>query len=300
MKKIIAVILTLILTLTPLTAFATMPVYDATWAKMGDVNIDGRVNAADARLVLRMSAKLDSTEPDLYRADADANGKVNATDARTILRVSAGLSQFTCGFDGNRVPCVVNTLKSGKYYIEASYDESGTGNGKKMSVKLAKNGDDVYFASDDIEGLGISNPSEGTDGPKFTSFGMLMLDNTMHAIFGNAETTFAIPIPEENSGDLGIDADTFLKMSDLVSAFFSDNIGSPVKVTVNGVEGFCYSYTMDEKQYLLYVDSMGRLLYIDGVSANGDIQTLISFDKVSGDIPTEYFDIENYSLIEFF
>ncbi len=59
---------------------------------LGDVNKDGKITAADARLALRMSAKLEPvTEYALKAADWDGNGKITAADARKILRKSAKL-----------------------------------------------------------------------------------------------------------------------------------------------------------------------------------------------------------------
>ena len=60
----------------------------------GDVNGDGQVNAADARLVLRISASLETLESvgtTLVVADMNGDGKVNAADARLVLRKAAKL-----------------------------------------------------------------------------------------------------------------------------------------------------------------------------------------------------------------
>ena len=61
--------------------------------RLGDVNGDGKITAADARLCLRVSAGLESilslTHSDA--ADIDLNGKLTASDARSILRISAKL-----------------------------------------------------------------------------------------------------------------------------------------------------------------------------------------------------------------
>lgn len=58
----------------------------------GDVNGDGKITASDARLALRISAKLDvPTAEEFMAADVNADGKITASDARTILRVSAKL-----------------------------------------------------------------------------------------------------------------------------------------------------------------------------------------------------------------
>ncbi|MBR5234231.1 MAG: hypothetical protein IKW03_08485 [Clostridia bacterium] len=62
---------------------------------LGDTNADGRVTAADARLALRISAKLE-TPDNMQKITADVNfdKKINAADARKILRVSAKLETF--------------------------------------------------------------------------------------------------------------------------------------------------------------------------------------------------------------
>lgn len=62
---------------------------------LGDVDGDGKVTAADARLVLRRAANLISFTADQdWLADVDDDGKVTAADARIILRVAAGLESF--------------------------------------------------------------------------------------------------------------------------------------------------------------------------------------------------------------
>ena len=62
---------------------------------LGDVDGDGRVSAKDARLALRISARLEnSNELQRAAADADGDGNVSAKDARIILRVSARLTTF--------------------------------------------------------------------------------------------------------------------------------------------------------------------------------------------------------------
>ena len=74
------------------------------WAyrQLGDANNDHKVNAADARLVLRASAQLvELGLYDLYYMDIDGNGKVSAGDARTLLRYSAKLCELP---ESDKVP----------------------------------------------------------------------------------------------------------------------------------------------------------------------------------------------------
>ena len=62
-------------------------------AVKGDVDLNGKVTAADARLALRKSAKLENLSSDQFRnADVNGDSMVSSTDARLILRYAAGLS----------------------------------------------------------------------------------------------------------------------------------------------------------------------------------------------------------------
>lgn len=80
--------------------YLQIPDYDTSSGKymLGDVNLDGKITAADARLALRISAKLENypaADSDVFKnTDVNADGKITAADARIILRVSAGLSDF--------------------------------------------------------------------------------------------------------------------------------------------------------------------------------------------------------------
>ena len=64
----------------------------------GDVDNNGKVESADARLALRASVKLENyaagTQPYLA-ADVDRNGKIESSDARSILRASVNLEKLT-------------------------------------------------------------------------------------------------------------------------------------------------------------------------------------------------------------
>ena len=62
---------------------------------LGDVDLDGKVTAKDARLALRVSAKLETlTATQLRLADLNSDGIVTAAEARKILRVSAKLESL--------------------------------------------------------------------------------------------------------------------------------------------------------------------------------------------------------------
>ncbi len=61
---------------------------------LGDVDLNGNITAADARLALRYSAKLEKlTQEQLKNADVNKDNQVTSADARLILRFSAGLEK---------------------------------------------------------------------------------------------------------------------------------------------------------------------------------------------------------------
>ena len=64
--------------------------------KLADIDKDGEVTAADARLALRMAVRLDNAD-DITKAaaDVDGDGQVTAADARLILRMAVGLEEIT-------------------------------------------------------------------------------------------------------------------------------------------------------------------------------------------------------------
>lgn len=60
--------------------------------ELGDVDLDGVVTAADARIVLRISVGLEAQTADILKhGDTDNDGALTAADARIILRASVGL-----------------------------------------------------------------------------------------------------------------------------------------------------------------------------------------------------------------
>lgn len=90
MKKLISLTLAIVLCLS--SAF----ILSASAAAMGDVDGNGKITAADARITLRASVKLENlSAAQIKSADVDGKTGVTAADARLILRASVGLETFT-------------------------------------------------------------------------------------------------------------------------------------------------------------------------------------------------------------
>ena len=84
-KRVLSLLLALLLVVTaaPL-AMAVSP--------NGDVDNDGLITPADARLVLRAAVKLDElTAYQIAVADLDMDGEITSSDARLVLRLAVGL-----------------------------------------------------------------------------------------------------------------------------------------------------------------------------------------------------------------
>ncbi len=74
--------------------------------KFGDINDDGKITAADARIVLRCAVKLEEPDSELLkRVDYGNTGKISAENARTTLRISVGLdSLYDILLENGRLP----------------------------------------------------------------------------------------------------------------------------------------------------------------------------------------------------
>ena len=90
-KRIISTILSIIMLLSAL-PFTGITVSAETTLYYGDINKNGKVEASDARLILRASASLAALNAEQKLiADCNTDGKISATDARKALRTAAKL-----------------------------------------------------------------------------------------------------------------------------------------------------------------------------------------------------------------
>ncbi|MBQ8210215.1 MAG: hypothetical protein IJZ35_06520 [Clostridia bacterium] len=79
--------------------YATEPdsgldIYEMSIRRKCDINGDGQITSADARMCLRTSAELEELSyQQTEAADVNADEKITSADARKILRISAGLDE---------------------------------------------------------------------------------------------------------------------------------------------------------------------------------------------------------------
>ena len=136
MKKLFCLILsTVLLCSMGLYAFAA----DAGFA-LGDVDGNGKVQSADARLALRASVGLEKYKKGskaFTAADVDRNDRIGSDDARIILRASVGLEKLN---DVNEF----DYLRSGNFYIQGTMTYS---DGQRLPLEMAVTPDSIYMLS---------------------------------------------------------------------------------------------------------------------------------------------------------
>ena len=101
----------------------------------GDSDLDGKINASDARRILRASVGLDSlTLEETPYADSDYDGKISASDARYALRASVGLEKTVMhSFD-------ISLSDGEKCEDGGNYTFSCTITGKSFNMTIANGG----------------------------------------------------------------------------------------------------------------------------------------------------------------
>ena len=127
---------------------------------LGDVDIDGSVTAADARLALRAAVGLEnykSGSDKFKRADYDGSGVIEASDARSILRVAVGLNPNNSNEDphNNEEPTPEKgtiTLSDGRVIPDNYYDFYDTFTYNGMTAQELANEDTLAF----IQGISLA------------------------------------------------------------------------------------------------------------------------------------------------
>lgn len=125
------------------------PFAAAAGGMMGDVDLNGKVDAADARILLRTAAKLDVLGEDrAIFADVTSDNAINAEDARLILRAGAKLepenaltdyTSFRFVINGGDLGTVEMAKHNGSYFIKAPF------NGRTLGFISKANGDFILI-----------------------------------------------------------------------------------------------------------------------------------------------------------
>jgi len=177
MKRRILSVLCLALTLaflTPLTAIVAEGLWLSPLAVFGDVNNDGYLNAADARIILRASSRLIRLSPpqlwnhERVYGDVDGDGVVTAADARIVLRWSSRLDPIPDEpppikppvVDPGKPPVYTNDsalVISGRYYLKGKLTlHKEYESDKEIDLDYAVNGGQYCNKNADFDGVKLT------------------------------------------------------------------------------------------------------------------------------------------------
>ncbi len=259
LKKLFCITLALcLLMLFPLCAAA---------ASRGDVDGDGSVTAADARLALRAAVGLEKAivkgTAAFTAADVDGDGVITAADARTILRIAVKLEDPD-GLSGYDI------LRGSAFYLTGAMTSGGTTSPMKLAVSP-----DLVYIETAVDGL---------------SLGYLVKDGKTCLVAPEQKIYHWISAAEaamlksaglmdenevrENVADMGFAALKPLSQAD-----------SSASGTFNGTACTVYTFVYrDGSKYRVYMDG-ARLLALENVNASGITETLLTVKTVSRTIP---------------
>lgn len=290
MKKFISLILCLCVVFTPVCVFAA-EYPPETLIMMGDVDGDGKVLPADARIALRMSVGLESGDGvDLLCADTDANGSITTADARNILRNAASLCDFATGFDGKGVANALNVLNSGRYTICAKAED--------MEFLLAADGKNVYLETSDI------SFSFGTQ--LWENMGVMYLDDTFYVSFSVDGkyyawkfTDAALELMFGASGTDSSEVEEIFEIAHTISALLPEKFDAPEITDIDNKTVFSYKTTDDIGSEFI-VDTNGCLSQIREYDSNGKLAYVMDVESFSSDSYSAYFDLSRFDEIQLF
>ena len=127
MKKSLSICLIFVLLFGLFVLASPVNAAETTSTHLGDVDLDGWVTAADARLCLRYSVYLeDLVYEQSLAADVDGNGGVSAVDAREILRFSVGYESQYIKYHPSEAPdreLTADDLPEGSKILYMTFDD---------------------------------------------------------------------------------------------------------------------------------------------------------------------------------
>ncbi|MDR1628735.1 MAG: dockerin type I domain-containing protein [Oscillospiraceae bacterium] len=278
MKRRLVRIFSFVLILAAFASFAAVnaaAVWLSPLAESGDVSNNGVIEAHDARMILRASAKIIKLYPpskwpgNKVYGDADGDGKLTAADARLVLRRSAGIEDpVTPSFDNE-----VEIFLSGKYHLIGLMD---TGDGF-MDWNFAVSGSNVYTEME-LEGV---------------QMGMLMLNGKFY-LTSPAKKIYA-EITRAEFEEMGVDPEDFV----LEFPSFDDVVlVNKETVVVDDAPITILTYKVDDDTQLKFYLNGTKLDTIETYS-NDQLASTIIVTSITDDVskvlrvPSEYTKLLN-------
>ena len=310
MKKLTALFLAILMLLSASAAvLASADAPDGALLR-GDVNGDGHVTASDARIILRIAAKLESSENLVFAViDVNESGDITAQDARLTLRVAAQLATFENGAYitlpaestttedieiTTQEPTTAETTTVTEPVDDEPSDVKIIHSGKyEMVLDCRMDGDDMkmMLATDNgnlcLRLLG----NESLDGVD-----VLVVNGVLYAAFTLNPNSDKKALMSEEDMRLFMkedaeDLDEMKEMLDIISHLIPEELGAPAKTSIDGKPYLLYSYQLYGAQMQLYVTEDGKISKILMVGEYRDNE--FSVESVSGTLSENYFDLAN-------
>lgn len=136
---------------------------------LGDMDLDGQITTTDARIILRMAAKLEEALDDMVTltADIDLDSEITTTDARRALRMAASLEHYV---EYNIIDSGIVKSTSGTFVFTGYGYGHGVGLSQYGSSAMAREGSS-YTAILHHYYTGISILDDGSNGTETVYLG---------------------------------------------------------------------------------------------------------------------------------
>lgn len=229
---------------------------------LGDVDADGKVSAADARLALRYSVRLEELSPDaIFRADTDSNGLILAGDARTILRISVGLAQST------RIENQYDMIRCGVF--EYKGERLDTETGKYEYFELARTTETIHLFTA-FEGVEI---------------GIFIKDGVVYTV--SHQKKMYLVTPDEIFSTLGVKKEDMLKGTEMTGSDLPA-LSEAYSIKNGNVDGYnCKIHLIKSGSGTIEVSMCGKkLIRVREYDSRGVLIAATNFYSVSMNIPS--------------
>lgn len=230
----------------------------------GDVDLNGKIEAADARLALRTAVKLETLEGEGFRAaDLDGDGSITTADARLILRLSVGLPiEELTQFD---------KLRKGTFCFTAAVTQE---DGTVGDVELASTPNSLYLRSE-IDGREL---------------GVLIKKDTVYLI--SDEESAYLHLTSALLDNLGMSVNDFTKARELDFSKYDPAKAFSVTDAVYGGAA-CKDYIFRDIHedgsvvYMHFLENGSELLGFYTMDGSGKILTETKITSFSSSVPAE-------------
>ena len=275
-KRFLSIILTIAMLISGISIYASAENKNYS---IGDINGDGKISAADARLALRVSANLDpKTDHIMIYADINKDGKVTASDARIILRISANLEN---------IDCYINAQGHNYIYVNTvapTCETSGYDNYKCSVCNATKKENTVSALNHNYQLIDSKAPSCSNDG--YEKYVCKNCNNSYETILNSTNHSFSEWKKDNNKKTRSCtkcgftETENIEHKTDITYSYVDENGKTITTTTTINSEVEIWAPTKTGKSILNYIcqywgwensftDNEGDLVWVEGYDATG-------------------------------